>query len=182
MPPLHSAASVLGWHGVVLSDVPALGRRVFAVVSLRHDVHQWRMHNGCPPRSDPSCFKSGAHDRIPPPAVDLLGTLVTSPLTDRALHACGTLMTLAPCAVVLPEDADRDPWRLAELNYYGVGVVSLAANESVLVVLPPENRSTEFGPSPFGRWLLEVLYGRLLETTLPSAASASESTSSEPAP
>ncbi|GGP61245.1 hypothetical protein GCM10010185_37240 [Saccharothrix coeruleofusca] len=29
--------------------------------------------------------------------------------------------------------------------------------------MPPEDRSTEFGPSLFGRWLLEVLYERVLK-------------------
>jgi hypothetical protein len=168
MPLVQSAASALGWDGVVVSNVPTLGWRVSVVVRINEDVHQWRMSNGWPPEPDPaklrSWFVPGANDRIPLPAVDLIGTLVTSPPTDRALHACGTLLTLAPCALVLPDATDCDPWRLSEINYYGVGVVTLGTDGSPMVLVPPEDRSTEFGPSQFGRRLLEVLYERVLQT------------------
>ena len=35
-------------------------------------------------------------------AVELVGVLVGESTVDRALQSCGTLMTLAPCSVVLP--------------------------------------------------------------------------------
>ncbi|HVV20815.1 MAG TPA: hypothetical protein VHF06_15375 [Pseudonocardiaceae bacterium] len=84
---------------------------------------------------------------------------------DRALTACGTLISLAPCAVVLPEPVVNDPWPLSmsELDYYGVGVVAGSDDTGAKVVVPPEDRSGEFGPSLYGRWLQEVLYDRVVK-------------------
>jgi hypothetical protein len=186
MPLLQSAASALGWDGVVVSDVPALGWRVSVVARIRADVHRWRTRNGWPPEPDPAWLRSwfvpGVNDRMPLPAVDLIGTLVMSPPTDRALHACGTLITLAPCALVVPDATDCDPWRLTELNYYGLGIVSLGTDGSPVVVVRPENRSTEFGTSLFGRRLLEVLYERVLDTAASSGVPALERPESERTP
>ncbi len=90
--------------------------------------------------------------------------LVNAPAADRALQSCGTLMTLAPCVVVLPETPPVGSWSVIELDYYGVGVVAAdRARRSANLVVPPEDRSAEFGPSLFGRWLLEVLYDRVVE-------------------
>ncbi|MCP3798539.1 MULTISPECIES: hypothetical protein [Allokutzneria] len=166
MPPLEHAANALGWHGVVVPDVSVLGQQVSAVVRIRSDVHEWRARNGWPPESDPSWFRSwfepSFHDQVPVPAVELLGVLVFESSVDRALTSCGTLMTLAPCAVVLPSPQPEDPWRMIELDYYGIGVVT-ADSTGATALVPPEDRSGEFGPSLFGRWLLEVLYERTLE-------------------
>ncbi|HEX4702602.1 MAG TPA: hypothetical protein VH352_10785, partial [Pseudonocardiaceae bacterium] len=82
---------------------------------------------------------------------------------DRALTACGTLISLAPCAVVLPIAMVDDSLPLSELDYYGVGVVSGTDEGSAKVVVPPEDRSGEFGPSLYGRWLQEVLYDRVVK-------------------
>jgi len=147
--------------------VAVLGQRVSAVVRVRRDVHRWRVRNGWPPEPDPSWFQSWfepeLHDRLPVPAVDLLGVLVEETSVGRALQACGTLMTLAPCAVVLPSLQPYDAWPLMELDYYGIGVVAVDSDGTSQVVIPPEDRSTEFGPSLFGRWLQEVLYDRVLK-------------------
>ncbi|RJQ69107.1 hypothetical protein D5S17_31285 [Pseudonocardiaceae bacterium YIM PH 21723] len=172
MLPLQCAAEALAWRGVVIPDVEVLGQRVSAVVRLRHDVHDWRSRNGWPPESDPSWFRSwfdpSLHDQIPVPGVDLIGVLVPENRIDRALRSCGTLMTLAPCAVVLPA-TDMDPWPLIELDYYGVGVVTIDAEGTPAPVVPAEDRSTEFGPSLFGRWLLEVLYAKVLDLATTAA-------------
>jgi hypothetical protein len=72
-------------------------------------------------------------------------------------------MTLAPCAVVLPGPQGRESWPLIELDYYGIGVVAVEESGATDLLVPPEDRSTEFGPSLFGRWLLEVLYDRVLK-------------------
>ncbi|MBY8854522.1 hypothetical protein K7G98_42265, partial [Saccharothrix sp. MB29] len=81
----------------------------------------------------------------------------------HALQSCGTLMTLAPCSVVLPPPQGDRAWPLMELDYYGIGVVSVDEAGTAELLVPPEDRSTEFGPSLFGRWLLEVLYDRVLK-------------------
>jgi hypothetical protein len=166
--PQH-AASALGWRGVVVPDVGVLGYRVSAVVRVHDEVDRWRRSNGWPPQPDPSWFRTwfdpGPVDRSPLPAVELLGILVTESEPDRALTACGTLISLAPCAVVLPEPVagGRWPLSLSELDYYGVGVVSGNDEAGATVVVPPEDRSGEFGPSLYGRWLLEVLYDRVVK-------------------
>jgi len=175
-PLLHEAASALGWHGIVVPDVAVLGHQVSAVVRVRDDVHEWRTANGWPPQADPSWFRSWfeptVHDQLPVSAVELVGVLVGESTVDRALQSCGTLMTLAPCAVVLPGPQGRESWPLIELDYYGIGVVAAEESHSgesgeffrtVELMVPPEDRSTEFGPSLFGRWLLEVLYDRVLK-------------------
>ncbi|AHH94397.1 hypothetical protein GCM10010174_21300 [Kutzneria viridogrisea] len=166
------AVSALGWQGTVISEVAVLGQRVSAVVRLRADVHQWRTANGWPPAPDPSWFHSWFeptfHDVVPVPAVDLVGILISESDADQALEACGTLMTLAPCAVVVPERGEYDPWPLIELDYYGVGLVTCAGDDSASVQVQPENRAEEFGPSPFSRWLLEVLYDRLVNQDEPA--------------
>jgi len=163
--PQH-AASALGWRGVVIPDVGVLGYRVSAVVRVHDEVDRWRRSNGWPPQPDPSWFRTwftpGPLDRTPLPAVELLGILVTESEPDRALTACGTLISLAPCAVVLPESVLDEVWPLNELDYYGVGVVG-GTNEAAKVVVPPEDRSGEFGPSLYGRWLQEVLYDRVVK-------------------
>lgn len=165
--PQH-AASALGWRGVVVPDVGVLGYRVSAVVRVNEDVDRWRRSNGWPPQPDPSWFRTwfdpGPLDRSPLPAVELLGILVTESEPDRALTACGTLISLAPVAVVLPE-TQGGKWRLglSELDYYGVGVVSGNDETGATVVVHPEDRSGEFGPSLYGRWLLEVLYDRVVK-------------------
>jgi hypothetical protein len=160
------AVSALGWDGTVISEVAVLGQRVSAVVRLRADVHRWRTENGWPPAPDPSWFHSWFeptfHDVVPVPAVELVGILIDESSADLALAACGTMMTLAPCVVVVPEPASCDPWPLIELDYYGVGLVSCAGDDSAVVEVSPENRVEEFGMSPFSRWLLEVLYHRLV--------------------
>ena len=166
-PLLHQAASALGWRGTVVPDVAVLGHQVSAVVRVREDVHEWRSANGWPPQADPSWFRSWfeptVHDQLPVSAVELVGGLVGESTVDRALQSCGTLMTLAPCAVVLPGPQGRESWPLIELDYYGIGVVAVTESGSADLLVPPEDRSTEFGPSLFGRWLLEVLYDRVLK-------------------
>ncbi|ACU34811.1 hypothetical protein [Actinosynnema mirum] len=169
-PLLHRAATALGWRGIVVPDVAVLGQRVSAVVRLRADVHRWRSANDWPPHADPSWFRSwfepSAHDRLPVSAVELVGVLVGECSADQALQACGTLMTLAPCAVVLPTAQRDEAWPLIELDYYGIGVVAVDEEDEgapAELVVPPEDRSAEFGPSLFGRWLLEVLYERVLK-------------------
>ncbi|GLZ35903.1 hypothetical protein Lesp02_80900 [Lentzea sp. NBRC 105346] len=165
-PLLQRAAAALDWQGIVVPDVAVLGQQVSAVVRLRSDVHEWRAANGWPPRADPSWFRSwfepAAHDRLPVAAVELVGVLVGESTVDRALQSCGTLMTLAPCAVVLPRTEDAQSWSFIELDYYGIGVVTVDDTHAEMMV-PPEDRSSEFGPSLFGRWLLEVLYDRVLK-------------------
>lgn len=160
------AVSALGWEGTVISEVAVLGQRVSAVVRLRADVHRWRTENGWPPAPDPSWFHSWFeptfHDVVPVPAVELVGILVSESSADLALEACGTMMTLAPCAVLVPEQAERNPWPLIELDYYGVGLVTFAGDDTATLEVAPENRADEFGTSPFSRWLLEVLYDRFV--------------------
>jgi hypothetical protein len=166
--PQH-AASALGWRGVVVPDVGVLGYRVSAVVRVHEEVDRWRRSNGWPPQPDPSWFRTwfdpGPLDRTPLPAVELLGILVAESEPDRALTACGTLISLAPVAVVLPEPVADGPWplSLSELDYYGVGVVAGDDQNGANVVVPPEDRSGEFGPSLYGRWLQEVLYDRVVK-------------------
>ncbi|GAA3870951.1 hypothetical protein GCM10022243_40360 [Saccharothrix violaceirubra] len=166
MQPLLHAATALAWRGVVVPDVAVLGHRVSAVVRVHADVHAWRAVNGWPPQADPSWFRSwfepDEHDRLPVPAVELAGVLVGESTVDRALQSCGTLMTLAPCAVVLPATPGSSSWPLIELDYYGIGVVAIDEPGTAELLVAPEDRSTEFGPSLFGRWLLEVLYDRVL--------------------
>lgn len=161
----------LGWHGHLIRDVEVLGSRVTAVTRLRHDVHEWRSTHGWEPQANPSWFRAWSeptsHDHLPVPAVDLLGVLVRVSKVKRALNSCGTLMTLAPCAVVLPHDHPHQPWPLTELDYYGIGVVHAGPESPADLVLAPEDRSAEFGSSLFGRWLLEILYSKLLEREHP---------------
>ncbi|GDY30055.1 hypothetical protein [Gandjariella thermophila] len=170
---LSRAASALDWRGVVVPDVAALGQRVSAVVRVRQDVHAWRKRNGWPPNPSPSWFRTwlepAVYDQLPLAAVELVGVLVTESTVRRALRSCGTLMTLAPCAVVLPEGPRDDPWPLIELDYYGIGVVRVDGDLTARVEVPPENRAAEFGPSLFGRWLLEVLYDRVVRAAVAEA-------------
>jgi hypothetical protein len=165
--PLH-AASALGWCGFVIPDVGVLGHRVSAVARLVAEVDRWRRASGWPPEPDPSWFRTwfnpGPRDRSPLPAVELVGLLVAESDTERALTACGTLISLAPCAVMLPDTTlgePGSPLQVTELDYYGVGVVA-EAGSGARVVVPPEDRSGEFGPSLYGRWLAEVLYDRIV--------------------
>jgi hypothetical protein len=166
-PLLQPAATALGWRGTVVPDVTVLGQQVSAVVRLRADVHAWRVANGWPPGADPSWFRSwfepAAHDRLPVAAVELVGVLVGESTVDTALQSCGTLMTLAPCVVVLPASQGGQSWSMIELDYYGIGVVAVDEAGGAELLVTPEDRSTEFGPSLFGRWLLEVLYERVLK-------------------
>ena len=175
---LQRAAAELGWDGVVVPDVAVLGQQVSAVVRLLPDVHEWRTQNGWPPRADPSWFRSWfepeAHDRLPVAAVELVGVLVSESTTDRALQSCGTLLTLAPCAVMLPRSGESQAWSYIELDYYGIGVL-VADESSAELMVPPEDRSPEFGPSLFGRWLLEVLYERVLKESHAPAETSSQS-------
>ncbi|WP_026066342.1 hypothetical protein [Actinoalloteichus spitiensis] len=170
MPSLQQAATALGWRGQLITEVAVLGQRVSALVRVREDVHRWRMENGWPPEPDPSWFRSWfepeLHDQIPVPAVDLVGVLVTESRAGRALRSCGTLMTLAPCAVVLPSSQTSDPWPLVELDFYGIGVVTIDEEGDASVAISPEDRSQEFGGSVFGRWLLELLYHRVMTSVL----------------
>jgi hypothetical protein len=160
------AAAALSWRGVVVPDVGILGFRVSAVVRVREDVDQWRRANGWPPQPDPSwfrrCFDAAPMDRTPLPAVELVGVLVSETDAERALNACGTILTLAQCAVIVPAELGSDPWPLSELDYYGVGVVTGDDADGATLVVPPEDRSGEFGPSLYGRWLQEVLYDRVV--------------------
>lgn len=170
----------MGWHGLVVPDVGMLGHRVSAVVRVRADVDRWRRANGWPPHPDPSWFRTwfspGPPDRSPLPAVDLVGILVDDTEAEHALNACGTLISMAPCAAVLADSGDL--WPLNELDYYGVGVV-IADEESARVVVPPEDRANEFGPSLYGRWLREVLYDRVLRGAY-ETAKAEESSDCPP--
>lgn len=167
MQQLEHAARALGWHGCLVPDVDILGTRFAAVARIRPDVHRWRVEHGWEPHSDPAWFRSwsepGMHDHLPVAGVELLGVLVPVAKAKRALRACGTLMTLAPCTAVLPSDHPYRPWPLTELDYYGIGVVRSGSDAPAELLLSPEDRSAEFGSSLFGRWLLEVLYHRVLE-------------------
>lgn len=167
MQQLEHAARALGWHGCLIPDVEAFGTRFGAVARIRPDVHRWRVAHGWDPQLDPSWFRSWSepdrHGHLPMPGVDLVGALVPVSKARRALRSCGTLMTLAPCTAVLPGDHPYRPWPLTELDYYGIGVVRAGPEGPAELVLSPEDRSIEFGSSLFGRWLLEVLYSRVLE-------------------
>ena len=97
-------------------------------------------------KADPSWFRSWfepeAHDRLPVAAVELVGVLVSESTTDRALQSCGTLLTLAPCAVMLPRSDASQAWSYIELDYYGIGVV--VGDDSVAeLMVPPEDRSPD---------------------------------------
>ena len=167
MQQLQHAARALGWDGKLVPDVDVLGTRFTAVASIRQDVHQWRLHNGWGPELNPAWFKAWSepehHDQLPVAAVDLIGILVPVSTPSRALRACGMLLTLAPCAVVLPNDHRYDALSMLELDYYGAGAVTTGPEDAAHLVIAPENRAAEFGSSMFGRWLLEVLYSKLLE-------------------
>lgn len=164
---LEHAARALGWDGHLVEDVEVLGSRFTAVARVRHDVHLWRSEHGWAPQANPHWFRSwsdpSTHDHLPVAAVDLLGVMVSVPKARCALRACGTLMTLAPCAVLLPADQPYKPLRLMELDYYGIGVVTVGGERPAELVFGPEDRSVEFGSSLFGRWLQEVLYWRVLK-------------------
>lgn len=161
------AARAVGWNGDLVPDVDVLGARFTAVARLRPEVHRWRTDHGWAPELDPHRFRPSAdahpHDQVPVAAVDLVGILVPVSRARHALRACGTLMTLAPCTVVLPPNYPYRAWSMLELDYYGIGVVSGGQDDPAELVVRPEDRSAEFGSSTFGRWLLEVLYSRLLE-------------------
>ncbi|MGW5644967.1 hypothetical protein ACWEV3_36865 [Saccharopolyspora sp. NPDC003752] len=167
MQQLQHAARALGWDGRLIPDVEVLGARFAAVARIRRDVHEWRSLHGWGPELNPAWFRSWSepctHDQVPVAAVDLLGLLVPVSRSRHALRACGTLLTLAPCAVVLPQGSKYKPLRMLELDYYGVGVVNAGFEGPAELVVTPEDRTAEFGSSMFGRWLLEVLYSRLLE-------------------
>lgn len=168
MQELEHAARALGWSGRLIPDVEVLGSRFAAVTRIRPDVHRWRRDHGWQPEANPSWFRSWSepsmHDHLPVPAVDLVGILVPVGSADSALHACGTLMTLAPCVVVLPADHPYQPWPMIELDYYGIGVVTASTHAPADLLLRPEDRTAEFGSSLFSRWLLEVLYSKTLDT------------------
>ncbi|RRO15609.1 hypothetical protein EIL87_16450 [Saccharopolyspora rhizosphaerae] len=167
MQQLQHAARALGWEGRLVPDVEVLGTRFTAVARIRQDVHQWRRHHGWGPELNPAWFKAWSeperHDQLPVAAVDLIGILVPVSKPSRALRACGMLLTLAPCAVVLPGQQRYDALSMLELDYYGAGAVTTGPGGSGELVITPENRAAEFGSSMFGRWLLEVLYSRLLD-------------------
>ncbi|PRW64795.1 hypothetical protein [Actinopolyspora mortivallis] len=166
MQQLEHAARALGWNGHLVSDLEVLGSRFTAVTRLLFDVHQWRTAHGWPPESDPARIRSWAeedtHDRVPVPAVELVGLLVRVSKARKAPRACGTLITVAPCAAVLPGNHPYRPWALTELDYYGIGAVTAHRGGPAELVLAPEDRRTEFGTSLFERWLWELLYERLL--------------------
>ncbi len=180
MQQLEHAARVLDWRGSLITDVDVLGARFAAVARLRPDVHRWRAAHGWEPRTDPSRLHTwsepAAHDHLPVAAVDLVGVLVPVAKARKALRACGTLMTLAPCAAVLPGEHPYQPWPLTELDYYGVGVVRCGPDAPADLLLPPEDRRGEFGSSLYGRWLLEVLYRRFLDRRTESAGHAENAT------
>ncbi len=163
---LEHAAHALGWNGHLIPDVEILGARFAAVAAVRPDVHAWRLEHEWAPEPDPAWFRTwsdtSTHAHLPVAAVDLLGILVPVPNLSRALTACGTLMTLAPCSVVVPADTTRQTMSLIELDYYGIGVVAGDPGAPADLVLTPEDRTAEFGSSLFGRWLLEVLYSKVL--------------------
>ncbi|RCW42835.1 hypothetical protein DFQ14_10891 [Halopolyspora algeriensis] len=179
MQQLEHAARALGWQGCLIPDVEVFGVRFGAVARLRPDVHRWRIAHGWEPQLDPSWLRSwseaSGHDHLPVPGVDLFGILVPVSKARRALRTCGSLMTLAPCTAVLPGDHPYRPWPLTELDYYGIGVVRSGPEGPAELVLPPEDRSVEFGSSLLGRWLLEVLYHRILERDHRSPESATGS-------
>lgn len=164
---LEHAARTLGWDGHLVRDIEVLGSRFAAVARIRHDVHLWRSEHGWAPEPNPTWFRSwsepSTYDHLPVAAVDLLGVLVPVSKAKHALSACGTLMTLAPCAVVLPADHPYKPLPLMELDYYGIGAVSSGGSNAATLLVRPEDRSVEFGSSLFGRWLQEVLYSRVLK-------------------
>lgn len=164
---LEHAAKAVDWRGCLVSDINVLGSRFAAVACLRQDVHQWRVEHGWAPQPDPAWFHSWAdgstHRQLPVAAVELRGLLVPVSKAKRAVRSCGTLMTVAPCTVVLPGDHPYRPWPLTELDYYGIGVVTCGPDGPADVLLSPEDRTAEFGETLFSRWLLELLYYRVLQ-------------------
>ncbi len=164
MQELEHAARALGWDGHLVANLEVFGARFAAVARIRPDVHRWRHAHGWGPELDPSSFRSSSEsDRIPVAAVDLIGILVSTARVEDALSACGTLLTLAPCAVVVPWTHPYVAWQMMELDYYGVGVLHATGNGPAQLALEPQDRTVEFGTSLFGRWMLEVLYSKLLE-------------------
>ncbi|GAB3554995.1 hypothetical protein J2S53_002106 [Actinopolyspora lacussalsi] len=180
MQQFEHAARVLGWHGHLVSNVEVLGSRFTAVTRLRPDVHQWRTAHDWPPQAEPSGVHAWAEpdgpEQVPVPAVDLIGVMVRVSKARRATRACGTLLTIAPCAAVLPGDHPYRPWALTELDYYGIGAVTTYRDGPARLVLSPEDRRAEFGTSLFERWLLELLYQRVLRQEFHSTESTSNTT------
>ncbi|WP_245560367.1 hypothetical protein [Actinopolyspora halophila] len=183
---LEQAARALGWHGHLVSDIAALGARFTAVTRLRFDVHQWRSVNEWPPETDPARVEawseSESPDRLPVPAVELVGLLVRVSKARKATRACGTMLTIAPCVAVLPGDHPYRPWALTEMDYYGIGAVTADRDGAAELVLAPEDRRTEFGTSLFERWLLEVLYERVVHSHPESTQNAGRHTNGDTAP
>lgn len=70
-----------------------------------------------------------------------------------------------------PRTDESQAWSYIELDYYGIGVV-VGDDTTADLMVPPEDRSPEFGPSLFGRWLLEVLYERVLKASHAPAGSS----------
>ncbi|MFR9732151.1 hypothetical protein ACL03H_23240 [Saccharopolyspora sp. MS10] len=167
MQQLQHAADALGWTGFLVPHVEVLGARFAAVTRVRRDVHLWRREHGWAPEDDPTWFRSWSqpsmHDHLPLAAVEVVGILVPVRKAKYGLRACGTLMTLAPCSVVLPRGHPYRPWPMTELDYYGIGVVADHGEAPSDVLLSPEDRSPEFSSSLFGRWLQEVLYSLVLQ-------------------
>ena len=111
-----------------------------------------------------ACERVDRRQPPPPPPQASQDVDTVAPAQPQVSPNAGSRATKVGTVVGLltPESVLDDVWPLNELDYYGVGVVG-GTNEAAKVVVPPEDRSGEFGPSLYGRWLQEVLYDRVVK-------------------
>ncbi|WP_229686402.1 hypothetical protein [Longimycelium tulufanense] len=172
------AAELLGWRGAVLPPMSLLGRRVVPVVELLTDRHAERLSWDCGPVTDRTAVSTWVWpelaDRVPSPAVRLVGVIAPARHWRTALACAGPFAKLCPAAVVLPATVtgseDYQNNCLLRTRLYGVAVLTAACDGAVELELPGSatdeaSGAAELASSAAVRWMHEVLYERLLAET-----------------
>ncbi len=159
---------MLGWRESVVTAVPrseaVFGRRnVMVAARLDAEVHAWRVRHGWPPAPDRSMLTTErGRARFPPNAVVVEGMLAPATSWAEAFTTAVVVLNTAPCAALLVPPDEAGEFRVAEADFHGLGVVTLASGgPTVQVAAGRRDDLAELHAGVTARWQAEHVYAAL---------------------
>lgn len=161
------AAAALGWHGVVVQNVPLLGERVDVVVQLIDAEHVARLSAGETAFVDARALtlrldaEPAFRDRAPLRVVGVLARRSRWASARRVARGYGAF---GPATAVAPASEVTGQLTALEADCVGIGLVTVDQDQAQVAVPPPA-----WQPPPWTwvrRYGEEVIYAKMLQLRL----------------
>ena len=167
-----SAATRLGWHGVVLPEMVLMGRKVIVVAELLADAHAERLCLGAGPETDRTTVSTWVwpemDGRVPPAAVRIVGVLAVARHWRTALASAVPFARFGNAAAVLPTSVvfthDYLANCLPRVRRYGVSVLLADEELQLSTDVAGRNETVPVEDTATTRWVNELVYEQVLAT------------------